>query len=173
MARAKRLGREVKSNHNEAKEISKLVTGYKLALGIGEIVLGFGITIFGNKALSIYQSLKSYGLMEGSFNFLIRIADDAIPFIFQHKLAIVVVLLFIGFIESVSSTAILLNKNWGVHLLLALMLLLLPFDLFGMFRNFFTGHIGPGNVALNAINIWIIFSLTHNHPIQYLRRLRA
>jgi uncharacterized membrane protein (DUF2068 family) len=161
------------SDQNETKEIPKLLTGYKLALGLGEIALGLGIPTFGNKALSVYQSLENYGFLAGQRFLLMRTVDNSIPFLIQHRLAITLFLLCLGAIESVSSTAILMNKVWGVHLLLAAMLILLPFDLFGMFKNFFEGHIGLGSIFLNAINIWIILSLTHNHPIAYLKKIRT
>lgn len=159
------------SNHNETKEVSKVITGYKFALGIVEILLGLGIAIFGNKALDVYQSIRSTELLEDPHDMFVNIIDGSIPYILDHKLVIVIVLLLIGTIKIVSCIAIWMGKEWGVHLLLFFMLALLPFDLFDLFKNFFMGQISFGSVVLNAINIWIILSLTHNHPVRYFQKL--
>lgn len=163
--------KSVDHNDNEAKEVSKLITGYKFALGVVEILLGLGIATVGERALSLYNNLKQKELLEDPHDLMVSITDKFIPYLIQHQVAIVIILLFIGVIKIISCIAIWMGKEWGVHLLLFLMLVILPFDLFDLFRNFFQGHIGVGSMILNAINIWIILSLTHNHPIKYLKEI--
>lgn len=162
---------EIKQSSNEAKEVSKLVTGYKFGLGVLEISLALGIITYGEKALVLYNRLKQGELLEDPHDLLIGFIDNSIPFLIQHSTAIVVILLLIGTIKIVSCIAIWMGKTWGVHLLLFFMLVALPFDLFDFFRNLFMSHIDVGGIVLNAINIWIILSLTHNRPVKYLREL--
>lgn len=159
------------ANPNETKEVSKVITGYKFALGIVELLLGLGIAVFGDKALTLYNNLKNAELLEDPHDLFVSIVDRSIPYVLQHKVAIVVILLLIGTIKIISCIAIWMGKEWGVHLLLFLMLVILPFDLFDLFRNLLLDHISFGSMILSAINIWIILSLTHNHPVRYLKEL--
>lgn len=165
------MNKQVSHKSEEAKEVSKVVTGYKFALGVGEVLLGLGILTIGNKALSLYNNLKQDELLEDPRDLFVGIIDNSLPYIIQHRLAIVIILLLIGVIKITSCIAIWMGKTWGVHLLLFFMLIALPFDLYDFFQNLFKGHIAFGSIALNAINIWVILSLTRNHPVEYLKKL--
>lgn len=160
-----------KNLDHEAEDVSPAIIGYKFTLGVIEVLLAIGILKFGKSAFDIYRTFRSFEFFDESNDLLTRTVGSLVPYIVEHRIAIVTILFFIGIIKMVSSIAIWMGKTWGVRLLLLLMLILLPFDLFDMFRNFFQGHIGLGSMLLNAINIWIILSLTHYHPIEYFKKL--
>ena len=156
---------------NEAEGVSPAIIGYKFALGIIELLLGIGILLLDGKVLAIYRILHSFEFFDDPNDLFIRILGVLIPYIVQHRIAIILILFFIGMVKIVSCIAIWMDKTWGVHLLLLLMLVLLPFDLFDLFRNLFQGHISLGSIILNAINIWIVLSLTHYNPFEYFNKL--
>jgi uncharacterized membrane protein len=152
------------TEEEKVKEISPLVIGYKFALGIIELVLGLGIGFFGEEVLDAFNGLQGASFFDDPNDLLANILQGILPYITVHKVAVSVILILLGLVKIISCIAIWYGKEWGVHLLLLLMLVLLPFDLYGLIRN-----LSIGSVVLNVINIWIIYSITDNHPIKYIK----
>ncbi len=145
-------------------EIPQIIVLYELISGILELVLGFGILIFGRQIIQIYHAFKAQELLEDPHDLLIRVTQKFVPFFLQHRIYVITFLLLLGVTKIAGALGLYYKKHWGMDLLIGLILVLLPFDLVDFFL-----HPTSLKVVYIAINILIALYLVHFNPQVYLR----
>lgn len=142
--------------------VSRAIIVYKFVAGIIELALGFGILFGGKKILEIYQNFKSDELLENPHDILVFILEKIIPYIFEHHIYFVLILLALGFVKVFGAIGLLYKKHWGLDLLVALTLILLPVDGFSILI-----HFTWGKLIYFLLNIFISLFLVNFNPKGY------
>lgn len=158
---------KIEENIEKDFHISKYIIVYKFVLGIIELFLGLGIIFLEKQTLELYQKFKSQELLEDPHDTLIFILEKIIPYIFEHQGYIVLVLIALGLVKIIGSIGLLYHKHWGLDLLVALTVLLLPID----------GYLLLTNPSLSkaiffTINLLIALYLVNFNPKGYFSDLK-
>lgn len=142
--------------------VSKAIIAYKFIAGFLEIILGFGILLGGKQILSTYQNFKTAELLENPHDILVIILERIVPYIFEHHVYFVLILLALGFVKVFGAIGLLYRKHWGLDLLVALTLILLPVDGFNLIF-----HPTWGKLIYFLLNIFISLFLVNFNPQGY------
>lgn len=108
--------------------VSWFIISYKFLFGLAELLLGLGIVFFGRNAFLLYRNYASQELFEDPHDILARFTENFIPYILAHHTYIVIYLIILGSAKIAGSIGLIYKKNWGVDLLVALTLIMLPFQ---------------------------------------------
>lgn len=146
------------------KDVSSIVIAYKFALGILELLVGFGILFFGNQVFVYYLKLTSSEFFDTPHDLLADFLQTIIPYIFNHKVYVVSLLILIGLVKIVSCIAYWMGKKWGKDLLVLLLLVFVPFDLSKLIL-----HFSASESAYLILDVFVIFALTNFKPLSYFR----
>lgn len=146
------------------QEISQIILAYKFALGILELVLGFGILFFDKQVLGFYIDLTYRDFFDTPHDLLVDFLQAVIPYILNHKVYIVSILIILGVIKIVSCIAYWTGRKWGGDVLVALLLFFAPFDLVKL-----ATHFSIAESVYFILDIFIIFALTNFKPKRYFR----
>ena len=148
-------------------QVSYLIIIYEFLLGLVEVILGLGILIIGDNVVLAYQALQHSDFLSERNDLLADILDSVIPYLTTHKLGISLLLLAFGAVKISSAIGLWLKKEWGKHLLVGLLVVLIPFDLFGLVT-----HPDIFEVGYLVIDVLIILYLIEFSPKEYLEDLK-
>lgn len=112
----------------EEYHVSWYIVAYKLLFGIGEFLLGLGITIFGRVALRWYEVYRFQELSEDPHDLLVRLTEGVVPNVLTHHVYLVIYLLILGGAKIAGAIGLIYKRNWGADLLIGLTLVMLPFQ---------------------------------------------
>lgn len=151
----------------EEFHVSKFIIFYKFILGLSELILGLGVLILGKRAVVLYNSFKTGQLFEDPNTLLIHIAEKLLPYIFSHRVYIILVLVLLGLAKIIGAIGLVYKKTWGLDLLLFVTLLILPFQLFSFIRK-------PSlfDFIYILVGIFIVFWLVNFKPNEYIQKLK-
>ncbi len=147
--------------------VSRYIIAYKFILGLFETFLGIGTIIFGRRIYEIYLNFKSNELLEDPHDLLVSIAQTAIPYLFAHRGYVIFILLLLGITKMVGSVGLWYRKHWGLDVLIAVTIALLPFESYYLI-------IQPSfsKTAYFLINILIALYLVNFNPKGYFTNLK-
>ncbi len=148
--------------------IATYIIIYKLFLGIVELILGLGIILFQKNFLSIYDSFKSQELLEDPHDLLVKAAEYIIPFILEHHIYIIIILMLLGIVKIIGSIGLLYRQHWGLDLLVVLTFLLLPFQSYSLII-----HPSSYKIIYFSINALIALYLVEFKPKNYFTGLKT
>ncbi len=148
-------------------EISNLIIAYEFALGLIEVVIGFGVAIFGNRVIQAYQSLRDTDILGEQHDLLVDALQKIVPYVSAHKFYIIVLLSALGLVKIISSIGLWMGKEWGKHLLIGLLVVLIPFDLAGIII-----HMTLLDLAYLIIDVLIILYMTGFKPHHYFLEIK-
>ncbi len=146
--------------------VSWYIIVYKMLFGLAEFVFGIGITFFGHKALLWYRVYATGELSEDPHDVLVRLTERVIPNVLAHHTFLVLYLILLGAAKIAGAIGLMYKQNWGVDLLVALTIIMLPFQVIQLslhpsFLDFL--YIGTGLlIALYLINF---------HPKEWATRM--
>ncbi len=142
--------------------ISKVIIAYKFFLGLFEVLLGLGIVIFGKYILDLYQNFIYSEILDDPSDLLVSILDKIVPYLFAHQGFIVFFLLLIGVTKMVGAAGLFYRKHWGLDILVAVTIILLPFELFNLIA-----HPSFSKVIYFLVNMFIALYLVNFKPHHY------
>ena len=108
--------------------VSSYIVAYKFVLGLSEFAAGLTISVFGSRIYQIYQASLFKELSEDPHDFLARLSESVVPNILTHNTYVVIYLLVLGLAKMVGAIGLIYKQNWGVDLLVALTILMFPFQ---------------------------------------------
>lgn len=148
---------------------SKLIAVYEIVHGFLDTILGILLVIFGHTLLRFYINFRTGELLEDPHDLFIRITNLVMPYLSKKSIYIPIIVYFIGFgiARIISGIGILNEKEWGKHLLVGLVILLIPFDLYHLLR-----HISLLSFGYLVINVVIILYLVQFKPKDYFKELK-
>jgi len=150
-----------------SQNVSKTIVIYKFVSGIIELVLGLGAIIFGKKIVVFYNQFKVRELLEEPHDLLVTTITKITPFLFQHRVYIISLLLILGTVKIVGAIGLMYEKEWGLDLLIGLFIILLPFEIYGLLTGF-----SVANLLYFLINLLITLYLIEFKPHRYFLRLK-
>lgn len=159
--------RKIEDSLEKELHVSRWIIGYKFILGFIEIWLGIGVIIYGQRIINLYREFKTKELLENPHDLLITIADKFFPIFIQHRFYIVSFLLLIGIAKVIGAIGLYYRKYWGMDILIAVTVILLPFDIFTFVKN-------PTllKAIYIAINAFIALYLVNYNPKKYIEHLK-
>ncbi len=115
--------------HIEAQfHVSWYIIAYKFLFGLAETLLGTGITLFGRGAVSWYRVFVIRELSEDPHDLLVRLSERVVPNILAHHTFLAIYLIILGGAKMAGAIGLMRHENWGVDLLVALTLIMFPFQ---------------------------------------------
>jgi len=108
--------------------VSWFIIAYKMAFGLIEFSSGLGIAIFGRKMLATFTHYVTLELSEEPHDLLARLSERVIPHIFTHNSLLLTYLMLLGLVKIAGAIGLIYKKHWGVDLLVALTLIMFPFQ---------------------------------------------
>lgn len=112
----------------EEYHVSWYIVAYKLFFGLLETLLGAGVILFGRAALSWYYTYTSRELLEDPHDLLVRLSEGIIPNVLAHHTFLALYLMLLGGAKIAGAIGLMYKKNWGVDLLVALTIVMFPFQ---------------------------------------------
>jgi uncharacterized membrane protein (DUF2068 family) len=147
---------------NRRFPISFYVIVYKFTLGVGELLLGIGILLFGDVILQLFQNFKHQELFEDPHDIFVRLSEYFVPYFLEYKGWIIVILIVLGLIKIFGAIGLWYHKHWGLDLLVGLTFLVLPFELIGVLH-----HPSLPKLIFVVINFLIALYLVQFQPQAY------
>ncbi len=120
---------------DEEFHVSTYIIVYKFILGIFELAAGIAIALFGSKMYQLFQTSVIKELAEDPHDLLARISENVIPGVFAHHTYLVVSLIVLGLAKVVGAMGLVYKQNWGVDLLVALTMIMAPFQIINLARH--------------------------------------
>jgi len=149
------------------KNISGYIIIYKFILGLIETILGLGIIFFGKRLFETYLNFTQNELFEDPHDLLAVILEKFVPYIFQHHIFIIFILLLLGISKMIGAVGLWYHKHWGLDILIVVTIILLPFEVVNLFR-----HLSLLNTAYFVINMLIALYLVNFNPKGYFTHLK-
>ena len=140
-----------------------VVVFYELIIGCFEALLGFGLIIFGEELTELYQNMLETGVLDSPHTFTLTIVQKYAPYLSNHHLFLGLYLLIVGVIKVVCGYGLSQRHRWADYLLVALLLVFLPFDILGL-----TNHPSIGRILFVLANILIMIYLTGNKITKHI-----
>ncbi|MCL4360339.1 DUF2127 domain-containing protein [Patescibacteria group bacterium] len=157
----------MKLSETEQVEVSWIIVAYKLISGAFELILGTGIVFFGNRMLGMYTRFRNEELLEDPHDLLVRVLGSVVPMLVEYRTAITIFLFILGATKIIGAIGLLKKKEWGLDLLIALFLILLPFDLYSL-----AFHFTVVKLLYFIVNTLIALFLMEFRPHKYVARLK-
>ncbi len=133
----------------------KLIGGYEIASGAILVSLGTALTLLsGSRLTGIIASLVNEERLEDPNDSILYLVQHHIPDFLHGKVGVAAVFLAYGILKMTGGIGLLRRKPWGFYLLLGLMVVLLPPDLY---RFAIKPALGYG--VLNLIHVSILYAL--------------
>jgi uncharacterized membrane protein len=107
-----------------------VVMGYKTALGVAELAAGVALTI---PPLDPITRLRRWSLAERRYDpndLLAGFVTRHVPAVLPHRWLVVAILLILGAAKVTAATAMFYGREWGLLLLIAVVVAALPFDIY-------------------------------------------
>lgn len=147
--------------------VSRFIIFYKFILGVFELLLGLGIIFFGTRVYALYQGFVAQQLFEDPHDLLGTVLESIVPYLFEHKGYVILILVILGLVKMVGAAALWYRRHWGLDLLIGLTLSLLPFEGYNLL-------VQPSliKLAFFLINILISLYLVNFAPKQYFYNLK-
>ncbi len=148
-------------------EVSRVIIAYKFILGLIELIIGISVPFLGKYLLDIYQNFATAELFEDPNDLLASILDKLIPYILAHQGFIIFILILLGVTKMLGAIGLFYRKHWGLDILVAVTVLLLPFELFNIFT-----HPSILKVIYFLINMFIALYLVNFKPKHYFEKVK-
>lgn len=150
----------------EEFHVSWFIIAYKCIFGLIEFLLGLAVAFFGRSALSWYRLYAARELSEEPHDLLVRLTAGIIPNVLAHHVFLVIYLLLLGGAKIAGAIGLIYKQNWGVDLLVALTLLLFPFQFIQLLR-----HPSIADFLYIFVGIFIALYLINFHPKEWATRV--
>lgn len=157
----------VTQNLEKEYHVSRYIIVYKFILGLFEVILGFGIIIFGKKIYELYLNFRNSELLEDPHDLLAKATEKFIPFLLAHQGYVVFILLLLGITKMVGSVGLWYRKHWGLDVLIVVTIALLPFEIYAILA-----HPSLTKTAYFIINLFIALYLVNFNPKGYFTNLK-
>ncbi len=109
--------------------VSWYIIVYKAVFGLIEFLSGVGLAIFGKQMLHFYNVILADELSEEPHDLLARLSERIIPNLLTHDTFLAIYLLLLGAVKIAGAAGLIYKKNWGVDLLVAMTIVLFPFQI--------------------------------------------
>lgn len=147
--------------------VPKIIIIYELLLGLFESVIGAGLFFFGKDLLNFYNQLAVTELLEDPHDLFVNLTEGLIPKLFEHHIYIAILLLAFGVVKITSGMGLLYKREWGKHLLIGLLVILIPVDSYDLIKQ-----VSLFKIAYLLIDVVIALYLIDFKPKQYIGELR-
>ncbi len=154
-------------NLEKQYHVSRYIIAYKFILGFFEVILGLGIIIYGKRIYELYLNFRNSELLEDPHDLLARISENLIPYILAHQGYVVFILLLLGVTKMVGCVGLWYRKHWGLDILIAVTIALLPFEVYAIVI-----HPSATKTAYFIINLFIALYLVNFKPRDYFSDLK-
>lgn len=153
--------------HIEAEfHVSWYIIAYKFLFGLIEFLLGIGITLFGRNALHWYRVYAAQELSEEPHDLLVRLTSGVVPHVLTHSTFLALYLLILGGAKIAGAVGLMRKENWGVDLLVALTILMFPFQFIRLLI-----HPSLADFLYIFIGIFIALYLINFRPHEWAARM--
>ena len=115
--------------------VSWFIVAYKFIFGFLEFALGAGIAFFGKNVLSLYRLYSSQELAEDPHDLIVRLSQHVVPNVLTHDSFLVIYLILLGVVKMVGAVGLLYKKTWGIDVLVAVTLIMFPFQFIQLIRR--------------------------------------
>ncbi|HEX9007756.1 MAG TPA: DUF2127 domain-containing protein [Patescibacteria group bacterium] len=112
----------------EEYHVSWYIIAYKFIYGLVEFILGTGIIFYGKTVLTRYNSYAAQELLEDPHDLIVRLTHGVVPNLLAHNVSLAFYLILLGGVKIAGSIGLIYKKNWGVDLLVALTIVMFPFQ---------------------------------------------
>ena len=146
--------------------VSWYIIVYKLLFGVSEMGLGVGITFFGAGMLKIYRLYTLRELSEDPHDLVARLTESIIPNVFAHHTFLAIYLLVLGGAKIAGAIGLLYHKHWGVDVLVALTIILFPFQFIRLLL-----HPSIPDFIYLAVGVFVGLYLINFRPRQWATRV--
>lgn len=151
-------------NIEDEFHVSRYILVYKFILGLVEFVIGLSILFFGRSIFRMYLGFRSQEILENPHDLLVLTIERILPFFLRHRDYIIITLIVLGIIKMVGAVGLYYRKHWGLDLLVAITVFLLPFDTYSLVSR----PIWYKFIYL-AVNIFIALYLVNFRPYEYVQ----
>ncbi len=146
--------------------VSVYIIAYKFLLGIIEFSAGMTIGLLGSRIYQWYQTSLIQELSEDPHDLLARWSEGIVPGVLTHNTYVVLYLVVLGLAKMVGAVGLVYKQNWGVDLLVALTILMAPFQIANLISH---PHL-PDLIFL-VVGLLIAFYLIEFRPRAWISRL--
>ncbi len=146
--------------------VSWYIIAYKLFFGIVEFLLGAGITFFGQTALVWYRVYASRELLEDPHDLLVRLSEGVVPNVLAHHTFLALYLILLGGAKIAGAVGLIYRRNWGVDLLVALTLIMFPFQFIRLIM-----HPSLSDFLYIFVGLFIALYLINFRPHEWAKRM--
>ena len=156
----------IEQHIEEEFHVSWYIIAYKFIFGLAEAVLGIGIAFFGKTAIIWYRAYSRAELSEEPHSLLVRLTRGIIPTVLAHHTFLVFYLLLLGLTKIAGAIGLMYKQNWGVDLLVALTIIMFPFQCIQLVT-----HPSIADFLYIFIGLFIALYLVNFKPRQWTRRV--
>lgn len=146
--------------------VSWYIVVYKLLFGLTEFILGLGIALFGKAALHWYAIYIAQELSEDPHDLLVRLTQGIVPNILTHNTFLILYLILLGGAKIAGAIGLVYKQNWGVDLLVALTIIMLPFQIFQLLV-----HPSLPDFIYISVGLFIALYLVNFDPQKWMKRM--
>lgn len=151
--------------------VSLFIVAYKFLFGLAEFALGAGIVFIGKNALTLYHVYAMQELAEDPHDIVIRLTEHIIPNLLTHQTFLALYLILLGAAKMAGAVGLLYKKTWGVDLLVALTLIMFPFQFVQLIRHPFLADFLYIFIGL-FIALYLINFRPHEWAKKVIRRVK-
>ncbi len=112
--------------------VSVYIIAYKFFLGLIEFAAGVAVAFFGTSLYHLYQASVIKELSEDPHDVLALLSETIVPNVLTHHGYVVVTLIVLGVAKMAGAVGLIYKQNWGVDLLVALTVIMAPFQMISL-----------------------------------------
>ncbi len=158
--------RELEKDLEKEFHVSTYIIIYKLVTGAIELLIGISIFFLGNNIVAFYQHFKTREILEDPHDLVVNLTERILPYFLTHRGYVILILVALGIVKIVGAIGLYHRKNWGLDLLIAVVVILLPFDIWDLVT-----HPTFLRTTYLAINVFIALYLVNFKPKEYMIKL--
>ena len=121
--------RAVETTEKEFR-VSIYVLIYEFILGLFELAAGLTIALFGSRIYAVYQTSLIRELSEDPNDLLAHLSETFVPGLLTHNALVILYLIIFGLAKIAGAIGLIYKQNWGVDLLVGLIIVMAPFQLY-------------------------------------------
>jgi uncharacterized membrane protein len=146
--------------------VSTYIIIYEFLSGLVDLSAGVGLAIFGTRIYELYQASLIQELAEDPTDLIANLSEKFVPGLLTHNAFIILYWIAYGLVKIVGAIGLIYKQNWGVDLLVLLIILIAPFQLFDfvVHRNFL-------ELLYIIVGFLVAFYLVEFRPAAWISRI--
>ena len=146
--------------------VSIYILIYEFLSGLVELSAGVALATFGPRIYEVYRASVIKELAEDPTDLVVHVSEKVVPGLLTHNAFIILYLIAFGLVKILGAIGLIYKQNWGVDLLVGLIILTVPFQFYN-----FVAHRNFLDLLYIIIGLLIAFYLVEFRPAAWISRI--